>query len=95
MSTLHIEHAITSYETWKNAFDRFAGLRQDAGVRSHRISQPVDDDHYVVVDLEFDGPEPAARFLGILRERVWSVPDNSPALVGEPAARILETRDVG
>jgi len=31
----------------------------------------------------------AAAFLEILRTRVWSVPDNSPALAGSPTTRIL------
>lgn len=95
MSTLRIEHPVTSYATWKDAFDRFAGLRAEAGVQSHRISQPIDDDHYVTIDLEFGAPEQAVRFLGILRERVWSNPENSPGLAGDPVTRVLETVDAG
>jgi hypothetical protein len=95
MRTLHIEHPITTYAAWKGAFDRFAGVRAEAGVRSHRISQPVDDETYVMVDLEFEGVEEAERFLGILRERVWSSPENSPGLAGEPITRILVTVDAG
>jgi hypothetical protein len=95
MTTLRIEHPVTSYAAWKGAFDRFAGMRADAGVQSYRISQPADDQKYVTLDLEFDGPEPATRFLGILRERIWPNPENSPALVGDPVARILEIVDAG
>ena len=91
MSTLHIEHAISDYGTWKTAFDRFEVARAEAGVRRHTIRQPVDDPRYVFFDLEFDLTEEAARFLGYLRARVWSTPDNSPALVGSPLARVLET----
>ena len=90
MSTLHIEHPITSYDTWKAAFEGFAEERRRAGVQGHRISRPVDDDHYVVVDLDFDTCERATSFLGFLREQVWSVPAASPALAGEPRARVLE-----
>ena len=91
MSTLHIEHAISDYGTWKTAFDLFEVARAEAGVRRHTIRQPVDDPTYVLIDLEFDLTEEAARFLGFLRARVWSTPDNSPALVGSPLARVLET----
>ncbi len=91
MTTLHIEHPITDYDTWKGAFDRFADLRRDAGVRSHRIRRPVDDEHYVVIDLDFADREPAARFLELLTLRVWAVKENSPALAGDPQARVLET----
>ncbi|TQM64875.1 hypothetical protein [Humibacillus xanthopallidus] len=93
MSTLHIEHAISDYGTWKAAFDRFEGVRAEAGVRRHTIRRPVDDPTYVLIDLEFDRTDEAARFLGFLRAKVWSTPDNSPALIGSPVARVLETVD--
>lgn len=89
MTTLHIEHPITDYDTWKGAFDRFADVRREAGVLAHRIHRPVDDDLYVVVDLDFAVADRAERFLTFLRERVWAVPDSSPALAGEPRTRLL------
>ena len=91
MSTLHIEHPVTSYATWKSAFDRFAKLREEAGVRSHRVSQPVDDPNYVVIDLEFPDHASAEEFLQFLRTRIWAEPANAPALAGAPQARILES----
>ncbi|KRC65601.1 hypothetical protein ASE12_13055 [Aeromicrobium sp. Root236] len=90
MTTLHIEHAIVDFELWSSAFDRFADFRTKAGVRGQRIQQPVDDPRYVVIDLDFDTVGEAETFLSFLREKVWSSPDSSPALVGEPQARILE-----
>jgi hypothetical protein len=95
MTTLRIEHPVTSYEAWKDQFDRFAGLRAEAGVTGHRLSQPADDANYVLIDLEFDDAERATRFLGILRERIWPNPENAPALIGDPVTRILETVDAG
>ena len=89
MVTLHIEHPITDLATWRAAFDRFSQARTDAGVLGHRIHQPVDDPHYVVVDLDFAETAQAERFRDFLQERVWSVPANSPALAGSPTARIL------
>ena len=53
MTTLHIEHPITDLATWRAAFDRFADRRRQGGVSAERVQQPVDDDHYVVVDLDF------------------------------------------
>lgn len=93
MATLHIEHAISDYGTWKAAFDRFAEARASAGVRSHRIQQPVDDERYVLLDLEFDSAAGAEGFRTFLRERVWASRDASPALVGDPIARVLRTVD--
>jgi hypothetical protein len=40
MSTLHIEHPISDLTTWKAAFDRFAPVRQQSGVRSIAFSDP-------------------------------------------------------
>lgn len=90
MTTLHIEHAVVDFELWSSAFDRFADFRTKAGVRGQRVQQPVDDPQYVVIDLDFDTIDEAEAFLAFLQEKVWSTPDNSPALIGTPQTRILE-----
>jgi hypothetical protein len=90
MATLHIEHPVTDFATWNAAFARFAGQREQAGVRQQRILQPVDDPAYVVVDLDFDTVAEAEKFLGFLQENVWGVTQNSPALIGAPQTRILQ-----
>jgi hypothetical protein len=90
MSTLHIEHAITDLTTWKVAFDRFAERRRQAGVYGERVQHPVDDERYIVVDLDFPSREQAQRFLDFLRTTVWTSGDSSPALAGTPRTRILE-----
>jgi hypothetical protein len=90
MTTLHIEHAITDLAMWRTAFDRFAERRRQGGVSAERVQQPVDDDHYVVVDLDFATVDEARRFLGFLESTVWASRDSSPALAGRPLTRILE-----
>jgi hypothetical protein len=90
MPTLHIEHAITDFETWSFAFDRFADARRDAGVRAERVQRPVDDPRYVVIDLDFDTAGEAEAFLRLLQTQVWAVPENAPALAGTPRTTILE-----
>jgi hypothetical protein len=90
MSTLHIEHAVTDFDTWSIAFGRFAEFRRQSGVRQQRVQRPVSDPNYVVIDLDFDTTGEAESFLGFLRANVWSSRDNAPALVGAPQARILE-----
>lgn len=89
MATLHIEHAIVDYDLWKAAFDRFADNRQQAGVLGHRIFRPVDDPKYVMIQLDFPSADQATRFLTFLRERVWSTPENAPALASAPATKIM------
>lgn len=94
VSTLHIEHPITDFETWAAAFDQFSGARREAGVRSHRVLRPVDDPCFVVVDLEFDTDEAAVAFRKFLETVVWAVPENAPALAGDPRAIVLRSEPV-
>ena len=92
MNTLHIEHAITDFGVWKAAFDQFAQMRRDAGVRRHRVAQPVGDDRYVLIDLDFGTAAEAEKFVGFLQHNVWHT-GNAPALVGRPQTRVLELAD--
>ena len=90
-ATLHIEHAITDFPTWKAAFDRFADARSQAGVTAHRIRFLEDDPCQIVIDLDFDAPAPAHAFSTFLHERVWGT-GNAPALAGVPTTRVLIER---
>ena len=89
MSTLHIEHPISDLTTWKAAFDRFTPVRQQSGVRSHRIQRPVNDPRYIVLDLDFDSPAEAAAFLEFCNKSVVFSGELS-ALAGDPRTAILE-----
>jgi hypothetical protein len=90
MTTLRIEHAIHDYEIWQKAFESFAEVRANAGVRSFAIRQPVDDPQYLMLDLEFDTAGQAEAFARFLHQHVWSSPASSPALAGAPQTRILD-----
>lgn len=89
MATLHIEHSINNLKTWLTAFDSFAEARQKGGVRAYRIFQPVDDDKYIYIHLDFDTVADAERFRKFLEVNVWSSPEASPGLAGNPQARVL------
>jgi hypothetical protein len=91
MTTLHIEHPVVDFDLWNAAFDRFADVRHDAGVRSHRVSRPVDDPHYVIIDLAFDSAQQAQSFRTFLEQEIWSSSEKSPALAGTPQTVIFET----
>lgn len=95
MTTLHIEHPITDLSTWLTAYGRFSEARRAAGVLAESVRQPLDDDRFVVIDLEFSTDEQANAFLGFLRSQVWAVPENSPALAGSPVARLLRSVEAG
>ena len=93
MFTLHIEHAITDYPTWRSAFERFADARRTAGVRLARVAQPVDDDRYVTIDLDFDTRDQAEAFRQFLHTKVWASPASAPALTGAPRTSVLALVD--
>ncbi len=89
MPSLHIEHPITDISTWLAAFNRFHEGRTKAGVRTVRVHQPVDDDHYIYIGLDFDSVAEAVAFKKFLETNVWSSSKTSPGLAGTPTARIL------
>jgi hypothetical protein len=90
MATLLIEHPISDFATWQAAFDRFAPVRREAGVRAHHVYRPADDPRYVVLTLDFAGVPQAEAFLRFLTAQVWADPQNSPALRGAPRTAVLE-----
>jgi hypothetical protein len=92
MATLRIEHEISDYESWQEAFDSFAEARTNAGVRSFAVRQPTDDPKYLMLDLEFGTTGQAEAFATFLRQHVWSSPASSPALAGPAQTRILDLR---
>ena len=94
MPTLLIEHSITDFDTWRQAFGRFAARRRQGGVVGERFMQPVGDPLYVLVDLEFATVDEAQRFKLFLETQVWSTPESSPALVGTPRARVADDAPV-
>jgi hypothetical protein len=89
MATLHIEHPIIDLSTWLGAFGKLEEGRRKAGVRAQRVRQPLDDDKYIYVDLDFDTVEEAEAFKNFLEKTVWASAEASPALDGTPKARVL------
>ena len=89
MPTLHIEHQVADFNTWKQAFDGDPAGRERSGVRRYSISQVIDDPNYVMIDLEFDTKSEAEGLLAAMRD-VWRVVEPRGLVVG-PQARIVET----
>jgi hypothetical protein len=58
--------------------------------RAQRVYQPIDDNKYIVVELDFDAVDVAVRFKKFLELNVWSPQDASPGLAGAPQARVLQ-----
>jgi len=89
MPTVHIEHPITDFATWKAAFERAAPIRAEYRVRAFAVFRPVDDPAYVVVQLELETVDDANAFIGRLRQ-LWTNRDATPALRGTPQVRVLD-----
>ena len=85
MATLHIEHPVTDFGTWQAAFDRFAQVRQESGVCGQRILRPVDDAHYVVIDLDFPTAAQAPTRSSTSSEK--TAPSATPSRCCAPGAR--------
>jgi hypothetical protein len=87
MTILQIEHTISSFEGWKEAFDSDPINRKDCGVRHYLVFRPVDDPNYVIVHLGFDTVTDAKETLGKL-ERLWQKVEGS--ILINPQTRILD-----
>lgn len=59
MITLRIEHKIANYDDWKKAFDSDAINRKQSGVKQYRVYRPIEDDNFVIIELDFDNLEQA------------------------------------
>ena len=71
MHTLRNEHQISDFDSWKAAFDRDPVGREQSGLRRHRVFRPIDDQNYVMIDLDFESSSEAEAFLAALRRDVW------------------------
>lgn len=89
MATLHVENTVRDYDTWRGVFDKFERFRADNGVRSYRLSRRVDDEHQVLIDLEFDTVEEAVAFRGAL-EKIWQTPQSREQLIAHATPVVCE-----
>jgi len=90
MATLRIDLEVKDYDLWRTAFGKDAGGRGRHGAQRHRIFQNAGDEHRVSVDVDFPSLAEAEQFLTVLREQVWPSPENAPAKIGTPSARLIE-----
>ncbi len=91
MYILQIEHSVFDFESWKKAFDSDPIGRQKTGVRRYRISRPVDDSKYVMIDLEFDTLGQAEASLAALRA-LWGQVQGKVMM--DPKTRIAESVEI-
>jgi len=90
MIVLQIEHNVSSYDGWKNAFDNDPINRKKSGVKRYQVYQSVEDPNYVVIDLYFDSLEESAGALNAL-QKLW--PKVQGTVMVNPKARMLNVRE--
>jgi hypothetical protein len=87
MPILRIEHAVSDFNAWKQAFDSDPVGREKSGVRQYRVLRPIDDPNWVMIDLEFATTAEAEALLEGMRA-VWAGPART--IIFDPRARIGE-----
>jgi len=87
MYVLNYWHTVPDFEAWKKVFDSDPLGREASGVRRLSIERPLDDEHTVVGELEFDSLGEAEAFAGRLQE-VWKSVGES--VVSGPGFRITK-----
>lgn len=88
---LRLEHKVRNFDAWKAKFDSDPLGRKKAGVRRYRVSRPLDDPNYIMIELEFEASSAAEDFQTAVRE-MWSSPD-AQRLIENPQMRIAEMVD--
>ena len=87
MYVLNYWHRVTDYAEWKKVFDSDPLGREASGVRRLKIERPIDDEHMVIGELEFDSLGEAETFAGRLQE-VWK--GLGGAMIADAGVRITE-----
>jgi hypothetical protein len=94
MVILQIEHRVPNFDGWKKAFGSDPINRKKSGVRSYSILRPVDDQNYVIINLEFDDLKEAENTLTALRS-LWGQLEGT--VIIDPQTRLLnlvETKEI-
>lgn len=87
MTLLQVEHTISNFERWKEAFDKDPINRRKSGVKRYRILRPTDDQTYVIVHLEFDNLRSAQEALVALH-KLWEKVEAT--IMVNPRTRMLD-----
>jgi hypothetical protein len=87
MTILQIEHPVSSFESWREAFDADPINRKECGVNHYLVFRPIEDPNYVIIHLGFDSLSDARDTLEKL-EQLWQKLDGS--ILINPQTRLLD-----
>ena len=95
MYVLNYWHTVGDYAEWKKVFDSDPLGREASGIRRYSIERPVDDEHTVIGELEFDSLDEAKTFAGRLEE-VWKgTASQVVSNAGHRITEVLEQKQFG
>ena len=95
MYVLNFWHTVGDYAEWKKVFHTDPLGREASGVRRYSIERPMDDEHTVIGELEFDNLGEAETFAGRLQE-VWKgLGSQVVSNTGHRITEVLEQRLFG
>jgi hypothetical protein len=95
MYVLNYWHTVVDYADWKKIYDTDPLGREASGVRRVSIERPIDDEHTVIGELEFDSLEEAKTFAGRLQE-IWSgSASNVVSNAGHRITEVVEQQEFG
>ena len=95
MYVLNYWHTITDYAEWKKLFDSDPLGREASGVRRVSIERPVDDEHTLIGELEFDTLGEAETFAGRLQETWSGLGSKVVSNAGHRITEVLEQKYYG
>ena len=61
---LYVRHEVTSYTTWRKAYDSFEATQRKMGVIAQAVYQSLDDPNDITVTHDFASAEKARTFAG-------------------------------
>jgi hypothetical protein len=89
MFVLHMEHPVPNYDAWKQrGFDSDPLGRKQMGVTGYRIGRKSGESNHVMIELEFETADAAAR-MGEALKKMW-VGAQERGLIGVPTLTSFE-----
>ena len=92
MYVLNIWHTVSDFAEWKKTFDADPLGREASGVRRYSIERPLDAEHQVVGQLEFESRAEAEAF-AVRLDELWK--GEGSRLVSGTGHRITEVVEQG
>jgi quinol monooxygenase YgiN len=66
MSTVAVvRHRVADFDAWKQAYDGFAPIQAEHGVRAHQVLRSIDNPNDITVEHTFDTVEGARAFFAM------------------------------